>query len=444
MKALAVLLALSFCLLVTGGPSVRAQVPAVSEYDLIGYGEPAMNNRVARLAERLQRGEVELVFSGTRGYLDSLLTALEIDTASQVLVFSKTSLQYPLIDGRRPRAIYFNDDTYIGFVQNSRIIEITTMDTRLGAVFYTFNNAERQAKVIPESQRCLVCHDSTGATGGGIPQILARSAVYGSNDTNLLDLSGNGNTTDKTPFAERWGGWYVSGLHGRQRHLGNLRVQGPEDLARLDDLRRGNLPTLAGQGLFDTSPYPTPTSDIVALMVLEHQLLIQNQLTYVKFKAPAVLQRVQMADGVSATQWNDIPARGQRALSRMLDNLLRMLLQTEAIGLTDRVEGLPTFQQSFLARGPFDAEGRSLRALDLEKRLFRYPLSYQIYSADFDTLPAFALDYLYQQLAAVLEGRHADPAFARLDTTARAELLAILRATKPAIVPYLAAAGGGP
>jgi hypothetical protein len=412
-----------------------AQRQGQDEYELMGYYQPATDNRVAALSARLQSGEVKLDWQGERGYLDSLLAALDISPHSQLLVFSKTSLQYQLIDTQTPRAIYFNDDTYIGWVQHSNIVEVMAMDAKLGIVFYTFNNRQQAPQFDAQSGRCLVCHDTTGLTGGGTPELMAHSAIYDLNDLNLKNISGDGNVIDSTPIAERWGGWYVSGMHGAEKHLGNIRVQ-PEELPRLDELRRGNIATL--EDLFDTTPYLTPTSDIVALLVLEHQLTVQNQLTYVRFKAPAVLQRIQVE--ATATTWAELPEKGQRGLTRMLDNLVHALLFSDATNFADRIDGLAEFQTAFLAPGPRDGKGRSLRELELETRLFRYPLSYLIYSGNFETLPAYARDYVYSQIAAVLEGRNQDAAYAHISAEQRREVLDILRDTKPDILPYLSPA----
>ena len=62
------------------------------EYPAVAYSERPRSNRVAALEARLMDGTVELEFRPGRGYLDSLLAALDIDVASQLLVFSKTSL----------------------------------------------------------------------------------------------------------------------------------------------------------------------------------------------------------------------------------------------------------------------------------------------------------------------------------------------------------------
>jgi hypothetical protein len=225
------------------------------------------------------------------------------------------------IDADKPRAIYFNDDTYIGFVQNSTIIEVTTMDSKLGAVFYVFTNKRNEPEPFErEHQRCLVCHDSSGTAVGGVPLLMAMSSIYSTSNQTLREVSG-----DKMPIAKRWGGWYVSGLHGKQTHLGNFRLPNAAALNDLDDYLLGNVTDLASAQLLNTVPYPANTSDIVALMLLEHQLTVQNQITYVKFKAPAVLNRLKLPEATSAESWQAVPPTAQKVLMRMLDELVKLL-----------------------------------------------------------------------------------------------------------------------
>jgi len=299
--------------------------------------------------------------------------------------------------------VYFSEDTYIGWVQNSTLVEIATLDSKLGLVFYLFNNRPDPAQyVVRESQRCLVCHDSNGTMGGGVPLLLAHSSVYSLNYDNLLNVTGDYNTSDTTPVQDRWGGWYVSGEHGDQPHLGNLLLPDKADLVRLDAFRRGNLRTLADQDLFDTSPYLAATSDIVALMVMEHQLTVQNQLTYVKFKAPAVLERVGHGEARNAMTWDALPERARLALTHMLDNLVDDLLLVDAAQFEDEIHGSPEFVAWFQAQGPSDDQGRSLRDLDLKRNLFAWPLSYLVYSPAMANLPGYARDYVFRQITAKL------------------------------------------
>lgn len=417
-------------------PAVPAQAQfggLGSEYLSVGYEQEARHNPIARLQRRLASGEVQLEWKAERGYFDSLLEALDIDPSSQVLVFSPTSLQYRLIGPSTPRAIYFSDDTYVAYVQNSTIVEITTMDEQLGSVFYVFNNAQNAARPLErENERCLVCHDSSGLAAGGVPLLLARSGLFDRRGVLLEDISGTGNTTDATPIAERWGGWYVTGQSGQQSHLGNVVLSNPGQVAQVQEHLQFNIDSLANSGLFNTAPYPRDTSDIVALMVLEHQLTVQNQVTYVKFKAPMVLQRTGHGDYRDAQRWIELPAPAQKALSRMLDKLVDILLFVDAAPLADRITGDPAFAASFQARGKRDAQGRSLRDFDLETRLFKYPLSYLVASADFDALPPYAKDYVYQQINERLRSGDTLP----VPAEAREAALAILSAIKDDFAPY--------
>ena len=405
-------------------PALLAQ-SVRSEYEIINYERPALDNPVAKLEAGLASGEIQLEYREPFGYLESLLDALGISPESQTLVFSKTSLQYANIDASRPRAVYLSDDAYVGYVRDSRVIELTAMDAQLGAMFYVFNNdPEVSQPVERQDGRCLVCHDSNGLMGGGVPLLLARSSLYDVRYEKLMDLSGVGNVVDSMPVHERWGGWYVTGLSGEQSHLGNLLLDSAEQLENVDALRRVNIETLEGEGFFDTSRYLRPTSDIVALMVMEHQLTVQNQLTYVRFKAPAVLERIGIPEAMTAQSWAELPPLAQRALTRMLNKLVDVLLLKDAAPLEDRIEGLAAYREWFEAQGPLDAQGRSLRQLDLETRLLRYPLSYLVHSDDFSMLPPFVLDYTWQAIAEALRAS---------DAPEYREALQILQATEPEV-----------
>ena len=101
-----------------------------------------------------------------RGYLPSLLRALDVPASSQTLVFSKTSLQLDRIAPWSPRALYFNDNVYLGWVQGGPIMELASVDPKLGTVFYTIGQDPSGApRFEREGHTCLVCHDSSSVTG---------------------------------------------------------------------------------------------------------------------------------------------------------------------------------------------------------------------------------------------------------------------------------------
>lgn len=398
------------------------------DYPVIDYAGKAVHNDIARLQERIDRGEVKLEYHPPRGYLDSILEALGIDPSSQTLVHSKTSLQKDVIDPDRPRAIYFNDETYVAWVQDSDLLEFVTMDRDKGPVFYSMHNVQGGPLHLDrEMHRCLTCHDTYSMSGGGVPRFLFVSTLVATNGEFLVpNLSRD--TTDATPISQRWGGWYVSGLHGKQVHLGNIIAHSAREFEGVEKSRRGNLRTL--DGLFDTSPYLRNTSDIVALLVFEHQAYMHSLITRLNFKARTLVAREQ-GDAAANASWDQFSPKVQRALKAMIEPVVEGLLFVGAAPLTDKITGTAGFEKAFEARGPYDSRGRSLRKLNLTTRLFEYPLSYLIYSEGFDGLPDYARKYIYNRLEEVLSGRDTSQTFAHLSAADRATLLEILTETKP-------------
>ncbi|HTY95317.1 MAG TPA: hypothetical protein VMC02_15625 [Steroidobacteraceae bacterium] len=398
-----------------------------SDYPVIGYSGPATQNPVARLQARMTAGKVKLDFRAPRGYLDSVLKNLGIDPSSQTLVYSATSLANRWINAATPRAIYFNDDTYVAWVQGSNVLEFVTMDRALGPVFYALSNYSDSGDTFSrEILRCLVCHDKFSLKGGGVPLILATSS-YVDTAGEQLKSAPLLEVTDQTPIAQRWGGWYVTGQQGRQAHLGNLLIHTTGDLHNIDRMRRGNLQSLAR--LFDTGPYLTDKSDIVALLVLEHQLTVYNLITRVNFKARTLVARQSIPVGTGP--WAGLPPKTQSEVRELVEPLVHAMLFTDAAPLTDKVASGSGFDTWFQARGPRDKAGRSLRDLDLKTRLFRYPLSYLVYSPAFDGLPDYARSYIYGRFADILAGKDPKGAYTNLSADDRAAILAILTDTKP-------------
>lgn len=389
------------------------------EYPAVGYSTRPARNRVTRLIDRVESGELRLEFQPPRGFLDTMLDALEIDPASQLLVFSKTSLQVRGVDPSHPRAIYFNDDTYVAFVEGARNLEIASMDPELGPVFF---NLVQDPEAAPEFERhngrCLRCHDSYSMTGGGVPRFLLGSAYIGA-DGELVSHEARIITNQRTQIRSRWGGWYVTGFHGDQVHLGNIVVRDVADLQDLEALRIGNRANL--DGLLDTSVYPTNFSDIVALLVIEHQIDVQNAISRVRF------------DTVTLLAAND-PDEQRDRIAEIVEPLVRSLFMVDAAELGDAVRGTSGFAEWFQAQGPADSQGRSLRQLALQTRVFRYPLSYLIDSEALDNLPAPAKAQVYRRVAEVVDGTDASGDFDHVDAADRAAIREILRATKPEIL----------
>jgi hypothetical protein len=434
LASLAVLVACCSAAWGAAGPAAGVVTPVTAslrydfEYPIVGYSGPARHNAIARLQERLDRGEVTLEYHGARGYLDSVLEALGIDPSSQVLVYSKTSLQIDHINAATPRAIYFNDDSYVAWVQGSNVLELSVMDAELGAVFYTLTNEPGPVKMDRETSRCLTCHDTYSMMGGGVPRFLINSTVVDTNGIALWDESSH-ETNDTTPLEERWGGWYVTGVPDGERHLGNLLIPSSYRVADAHGRERGTLHSL--RGLVDTAPYPTGNSDLVALLVLEHQLFIKNQITRLSFKARTFLARDGAARAPAPVSFADASPQTQAVVHTMCEQLLRGMLFVDAVSYRTPLAGTSGYDRWFQAHGVRDSKGRSLRDLDLRTRLFKYPLSYVVYSEAFDALPLYVRQYLYGRLRDILQGTDRSATYARLSAADRAAVLEILTATKP-------------
>jgi len=398
------------------------------EYPVIGYSGKPTNNRIARLQSRLEQGKLQLRFQAPRGYLDSLLGALRIDASSQTLVFSKTSLQVDWIKAATPRAIYFNDDTFVAWVQGSGLLEMVTMDSSLGPVFYTLDNhGPSPPSFDREVLRCLACHDKFSLAGGGVPLFLVASSQVDVNGM-LLGTAISSPVSDETPIEQRWAGWYVTGGSNEQSHLGNILTHSENDYVQGTRLATRNRNGL--EDLLDTKPYPNGTSDVVALLVLEHEATVYNLITRLNFKARTLLSR-ESPGAESSCTWESLPPQTQLAIRRMSEPLVQAMLFTHAAPIAGRIRGSSGFDAWFQSLGPRDSQGRSLRELQLQERLFKYPLSYLVYSEAFDAMPRCARQFIYQRFADILEGRDESSPFQKLSAQDRLAVEQILTATKP-------------
>jgi hypothetical protein len=402
----------------------------------IRYTQSEPTDAVSRLQKQLDSGAVQLRPAGAQAYLAAVLKQLKIPIASQVLVFSKTSFQSHLISPLSPRAIYFNDDVYVGWVPGGPVVEISTADPQLGAVFYTLNQDRSTApKFARQTHECLSCH--TSALTGGIPGHIVRS-VYPSRDGLPVFSAGTFITRDDSPLAERWGGWYVTGTHGRQYHMGNLTVKDQAQAEALNRAAGANVTNL--RRFFDTSTYLSPHSDLVALTVLQHQTNLHNLITRAGYETRKALHYEQLLDRELG---RNPKSRSESTAGRIksgTEPLVRGLLFSGEAKLLQPVAGTSGFFAEFAVRGPWDRRKRSLRQFDLKERLFRYPCSYLIYSEAFASLPLPTKEYVYRRLMEILDGRDETKEFAHLRVTDRQAIFEILRDTKPEFAEWVAGA----
>ncbi|MBI1790446.1 MAG: hypothetical protein HYR60_23175 [Acidobacteria bacterium] len=397
----------------------------------IQYETAVLSDPASLLQRRIDKGQARLEYRDKHGYLISLLRQLHVPVSSQVLVFSKTSFQLNRISPQAPRALYFSDDVYVGWVQDGDVMEVSSVDPHQGAIFYTVDQRNSARTEFKRREECLQCHASPKTLG--VPGHLVRS-VYAGPDGFPFFQAGSFNTDHRSPFKERWGGWYVTGLHGPQRHMGNIVATDRDHPDRLDLNAGANLTSLKGK--VDTEPYLSPHSDIVALMVLEHQTRMHNLMTRVSYETRLALSQqeaMNRALGRPLEEWSDST---RRRVYGSAEVLLKYLLFTDEAPLEAPVKGVSAFQAEFAQRGPSDRSGRSLRQFDLKTRLFRYPCSFLIYSAAFDALPGTVKDYLYRRLWEILSGKDQTAAYATLSRGDREAVLAVLLETKQGLPAY--------
>ena len=389
------------------------------DHPAIRYSAGDVTDPVYHLNQQINAGAVRLVFDPASGYLRSVLDALNVPVDSQALVFSQTSFQAPLINIRNPRAVFFSDTVAVGWVRGGAVLEVAAQDPRQGVIFYALEQRQTEKPQLVRNEQCLACHLSWDTLG--VPGFFVTSVNPLPDDPNAYV---NGFvTTHGSPLEERWGGWWVTGNHGGARHMGNIPVM-PADKG-LSTLVNPRAVLRSVAGLFDVKGYPSSYSDVVAMMVLVHQTNMTNLITRLGWEARVA----------AAAPSSDASARVREAARDAVDY---MLFVDEA-SLSAPVVGSSGFAERFAAAGPRDTQGRSLREMDLRRRLFRYPCSYMVYTEAFDALPATAQEAVYARLWEVLSGRETQPRYRRLVAADRQAIVEILRDTKKNLPDYFRA-----
>ncbi len=404
----------------------QAAVQKDKNLEPINYQASSPTDVVARLKSNIEDDAARLKWNEDHGWLPSLLTALEIPTSSQTLVFSKTSQQQRKIRPSAPRAIYFNDEVYIGFVQKGDFLEIASVDPQLGAVFYTIEQSKSQRPLIERSSgQCMACHESHRTQD--VPGFLVRS-VFPKKSGHPDFTLGTTHTDHSTPFMDRFGGWYVTGEHGSMRHRGNAIVDKNID-GFLDRETGANLRMLPKKSR--PEDHLEPTSDLVALMILEHQTQFHNFVTKANYTARQTLHHQATMNRLFEREAAYQSDSTKRQIHAAADDLVEYLFFVNEFPLKSTIKGNSTFAKDFEAKAIRTPDGKSLRDLDLKTRLLKYPCSYLVYSDSFLSLPDPILNIVKKRMLEVLEGRDASKTFSHLSSTDRKDILSILSLTHP-------------
>jgi hypothetical protein len=401
------------------------------DHAAIHYDSAPVHDRIAALSQKLRDGKVQPEFGERHGYLEPILKALDVPVSSQMLVFSKTSFQAPRISPRMARALYFTDDVYVGWVPGGDVLELAAFDPTQGVVFYTMDQESGPKPRIDRRDECLQCHASGGTLG--VPGVVVRS-VFVERSGMPLFQAGGFVTDHRSPLSQRWGGWYVTGTHGPALHMGNVFAEDRDHPDQLDREKGANVIDLKGR--IDIGNYLTNSSDIVALMTLEHQTRMTNLITRVGWETRMALQDQQAMNKALGEPADTLSDSTRRRIDNAAEALVKYLLFADEAPLEAPVKGTSSFMKEFEARGPKDKRGRSLRDYDLTHRMFRYPCSYLIYSAAFDALPGPARERIYRRIWDVVSGKDQTPLYAKLSGADRQGIREILVETKRDLPDY--------
>jgi hypothetical protein len=366
----------------------------------------------AKFRERVESGQLKLDASGSeKEFVIALLKELGVPATSQLWVYSGTSLQSGRISPRNPRAIYFNEEIYVGYVPGGQM-EVASLDPDRGAVFYLFNIPRDGESVrFQRSDKCMNCH--AGDAQFKVPGLAVESVIPGPN-TGSLDAFRRGLSGHGIPLEERFGGWHVTGAPASLKHHGNMTGNLNGGKLTLTPLPPGTQ--------FDTSKYPVATSDLLAHLIFEHQVGFTNRVTEARY-----LTRAALAAGKGRLRNEDAKVLGEKA-----DELARYLMFADEAPLPrEGVTGDSAFKTDFLRNRKQAPDGTSLKDLDLRTHLFKHRCSYMLYSRVFTTLQPEFKKLVYARLSAAVAEVNPPREFNYLPITEKRAIRTIVGATLP-------------
>ena len=403
---------------------------AFNDYDNFphDYSKAKLKDPMSLLLDKVSDGKVDLVESNDYKLLENLLDELEIDNESQVLVFSKTSLQKAAVSLKNPRAIYFNDEVYLGWMPGGRI-EIASADPERGFVFYFQRPIrDKKSQLFVRDKVCLECH--AGSATNFLPGPLGRSVFPSHSGRSLKSVDTYELIGHHVPLSERWGGWYVTGDDESINHMGNSIAFRPENTSELklkkitDDF---DLPKI-----LEASHYPHAGSDIRALLIFDHQVGVHYELVEAAYKA-----RQALFDSTKSGAKGDEGL--QKSIDEIVNSLVPILLMKDEIQLGEKItrpNANSDFTKAFSSRSIKDSKGRSLRDLKFNKTIFKYSCSYMIYSKSFVSLPEVLKNAVFKRINDILNIKNKDEEYDYITPDKKMELLEILTETVPGFVKF--------
>ena len=373
------------------------------------YRQHTPSDRFTRIKDDLESGRIALDRTSEKAFVVSLLHVLNVPASSQMLVFSTPSLQLRFISPSNPRALFFTDDVYVGFIPGGRV-EIVSLDPELGAIFSIFDiPRDTQPVRIERSERCMNCH--AAADTGFVPGLLMKSVIPGPAGGSLtayrIEQTGHG-----IPFDQRFGGWYVTGNPPIAGNLANFIGRFSEGVLTKQAIEPGTR--------FDFARYPVATSDVLPQLLLEHQAGFVNRVVEASYRARTALHA--SGGALSREQADELDAQARI--------VTRYVLFADEVALPpDGVVGDEVFKKDFLVAQRNAANGGALREFDLRTRLFKRRCSYMVYSVVFAGLPPPMKQRIFKRLGEALSVEKPDAEYAYLPQDEKLAIRAVLKST---------------
>lgn len=389
-----------------------------------GYFSKEAKDPVTLLMKRVQQGEVQIKEPNGKPLVERLLRELGLDRDTQVLVFSRTSLQRREVSYSNPRALYFNESVYLGWMPDGRI-EIASFDPELGPIFYFQRELDDKSSPLLERTRsCLGCH--AGDATNFLPGSLGRSVYPDQSGRSLRSIDDYRRSGHHIPLHDRYGGWFVSGNHGSMRHMGNAIASRKGGKITIDREQYANIKKL--DRFFSTDAYPAPGSDIAALLVFDHQVTMHHRLVEAAYRARQSLFDSKLDPGeTDVSKLNE--GRSIDEFIEGRDKVVDYLLFREETPIPE-VSCDPGFRRAFNANRITDSRNRSLKDLQLKGRIFENRCSYMIYSPTFEQFPPMLKGAIYERIHEILTAPGPIEGFEYLGKAEKRRILEILHETK--------------